>query len=804
MKKKFLDNNIIGIQTGILPSNYPSDRNRDPFYKRKLGIFEDNRSTIFPDGEIPIPRSYPLIPKESIVIPPEIFRLSNNVQGLCWDGGFLRILDATLFKVITFSLSPLRHVPALDFDIDGIPGGITWDGTYFRVIGDSTGDDLGYIWTYTYGGERVESADIRLTTRISQRPTGITWDGTYFRVSNSRSVGVQVTTYFLSGGESTSRRISIINADIIQGIAYSPDSSSEFSGPHLKILSSDSTDSNPGSPQVFEVGLNDTSPNLGDWYSLEGTNRAPTGIAYVSGSFYVFDRVTRQLSRYSTTTLRDPRPILSIENLGAIQLTIAEPIPPEEEPFGYQGITWSFTDNRFYCIDWENRRIYTLDSSGNYLSSEDADLPSEYVDPRGISAESLDYVAIVDGALLRAFVLDVDFGSNEGEVFLNSQNRSPRGIDVSHPDDYFRVVDYSRVFAYDFFSTSEEVQSLSFDLAENNRSSQGITWDGTYFRVVDRANLRVYTYEITGVYRSFNDFLLNSANKRPTGITWDGTYFRIIDEGAAKVFTYDSVGIYTPSEDFLLPNAPITQGQFSGICFENNRFRMVINDNNNIFDRVFAYDSSGVSLGSLDFDLNKDPNDPLLDNNFPIGIEWDGTYFRVIDRTDNQVYAYDLTGNFISSRLFLLAPNIDSPRDICFDGNLLRVISQEGSINISSYNLDGTDASGGILQGILTPGNNFLLRSPKGLAWDGTYFRILAELNDPLNGGFIGILAFDSSFNWDSSRSFGFSNPDTQFEGMTWDGTYFRLMDISNRKIVSFLPSGTYVPSADIQFPLSS
>ena len=216
MRKKFLDNNIIGIDTGVLPSKRPAGRNRPDFYSRKKGIFDQTRDTIFSDGTIPTPRTYPALTTQTLAPrpattnpPPPVFTgfRGGAFSGAVWDGSAIRI-------VTSFSrFSPDRNVVhSFGFDPDGnpeylgnfgltsdnlYPSGITWDGQFLRVIDRGRESNVvNRIFSYTPQGVHVPNQDIELPPRSTSsgvrqitNTNGITWDGTAFFITGQLRTG---------------------------------------------------------------------------------------------------------------------------------------------------------------------------------------------------------------------------------------------------------------------------------------------------------------------------------------------------------------------------------------------------------------------------------------------------------------------------------------------------------------------------------------------------------------------------------------------------------------------------------------
>ena len=86
-------------------------------------------------------------------------------RGITWDGTYYRVVDSADDKVYTYTSSG-TYTSAQDFDLasaNGDPEGMTWDGTYLRVL--NRGDDQ--VYTYTSSGEYTSAQDFR--PRFHQR-----------------------------------------------------------------------------------------------------------------------------------------------------------------------------------------------------------------------------------------------------------------------------------------------------------------------------------------------------------------------------------------------------------------------------------------------------------------------------------------------------------------------------------------------------------------------------------------------------------------------------------------------------------
>ena len=218
----------------------------------------------------------------------------------------------------------------------------------------------------------------------------------------------------------------------------------------------------------------------------------------------------------------------------------------------------------------------------------------------------------------------------------------------------------------------DPVPGLGFFLNPSNTFARGVIWDGTHFWISSGAS--VYGYEEDGDAASPSRFTINFDSSRSSGtngITWDGTHFW--------------VGFNRRSE--------------------NHQPR-----------GLEAYDTVGALVAGSTFSL-------YADNDHGYRIEWDGTYFRVLDSTDDKVYSYTAQGTYTSSADFDLATGNDDPAGIVWDDTYFRVVDSDDD-KVYSYTAEGTYTSSADFA--LATGND----DPAGIGWDGTYFRVVDDSDD--------------------------------------------------------------------------
>lgn len=178
------------------------------------------------------------------------------------------------------------------------------------------------------------------------------------------------------------------------------------------------------------------------------------------------------------------------------------------------------------------------------------------------------------------------------------------------------------------------------------------------------------------------------------------------------------------------------------------------------------------------------------------GIAWDGTFFWVVDSTNNSVYQYDSAGVYTGTS-FSIAGEQTNGLGITFDGTDLWIVGNTPAA-AHKYNTSGVYQS--VTFAIAEDA------TPIGIAWDGTFFWVVGNTTDavykydsagvyqavsfsvagetttPLDiewdganfwvnagGGLNLSLKYDAAGSY-TGTSFDFSAQDTAMSGITWDG----------------------------------
>ena len=217
-------------------------------------------------------------------------------------------------------------------------------------------------------------------------------------------------------------------------------------------------------------------------------------------------------------------------------------------------------------------------------------------------------------------------------------------------------------------------------------------------------------------------------------------------------------GGHVSSEDF---NLAAGNSNALGITWDGTYFR--VTDRND--GKVYAYNASGVYVSTQDFNL-------AAANSHAHGIAWDGTYFRVMDTYDDKVYAYNASGVYVSTQDFNLAAANSNPRGITWDGTHLKV-ADEVDGKVYAYNASGVYVSTQDFN--LAAANS----SPRGITWDGAHFGVADEVDDK-------VYAYNASGAYVSTQDFNLAAANNQAYGITWDGTYLRVTDPGGNKVYSY------------------
>ena len=168
-----------------------------------------------------------------------------------------------------------------------------------------------------------------------------------------------------------------------------------------------------------------------------------------------------------------------------------------------------------------------------------------------------------------------------------------------------------------------------------------------------------------------------------------------------------------------------------------------------------------TAITSSDFDLDSA-------NGVPIGITWDGIYFRVLNRSDYNIYTYDSAGAYQSAQDLDLGSFVQNATNLEWDGTYFRVLDRLPR-RVLTY-----DASG-----IYSPAQSFTMSdsngNPYGITWDGTYFRVTDFTDDK-------VYTYNAAGIYQSAQDFDLDSENGSPNGIAWDGTYYRVAELHRRQ----------------------
>ena len=222
-----------------------------------------------------------------------------------------------------------------------------------------------------------------------------------------------------------------------------------------------------------------------------------------------------------------------------------------------------------------------------------------------------------------------------------------------------------------------------FDLVTNNSTPRGV-WgnDDTIWVANDGSGAtdRLYAYKRSDRSRDAGkDFAnLNTAgNNNPRGICSDGTTMFVADSGDDKVYAYKMSDTTRISTREVTLDAANNSPQ--GLSCDSTHLWVADDTNDHLTSKIFVYlRSDGSHASTLDIPastLSPSNNDGSINNHDQRGMWSNGTTLFVVDDTDTQVYAYQLSDRTRDDdkNLDLGAANTD-PWGLWFDGRVLWVV----------------------------------------------------------------------------------------------------------------------------------
>ena len=225
-------------------------------------------------------------------ISPADFNLTaanDHPVGITWDGTYLRVLDSSDNKVYSYTSSG-TYTPSADFNLyttnlgNTSPLGITWDGNYLRVL-DFTDDK---VYSYTSSGTYTSSADFLVDA--ADFTQGLTWDGAYLRLVRGQLAPRKVYSYTSSGTYTSSADFDVAETSFPKGITWD--------GTYFRVV--DSSDD-----KVYSYTSSGTYTSSAD-FDLTSANADPVGITWDGTYFRVVDSSDDKVYSYEGSTSSTP------------------------------------------------------------------------------------------------------------------------------------------------------------------------------------------------------------------------------------------------------------------------------------------------------------------------------------------------------------------------------------------------------------------------------------------------------------------------------------------------------------------
>ncbi|MFQ5582972.1 MAG: FlgD immunoglobulin-like domain containing protein [Calditrichia bacterium] len=195
---------------------------------------------------------------------------------------------------------------------------------------------------------------------------------------------------------------------------------------------------------------------------------------------------------------------------------------------------------------------------------------------------------------------------------------------------------------------------------------------------------------------------LPSPTNQLSDLTWDGSYLYLLGLSNHVIYQIDT----TDGSVVNTINTGISGAL--GLTYKDGYFWLsVISDNS-----LKKIDQNGSVIKSVAIPANQN-----------IGIEWDGTYFRIADSgsPDEKILTVDSLGNLVGSFLF---PG-DSPFGLTWDGNTIWCADNHMSGVAMIYQFE--PSTGTVITSFPCPNGG---GAANGLAWDGEHLWIADQSND--------------------------------------------------------------------------
>ena len=427
--------------------------------------------------------------------------------------------------------------------------------------------------------------------------------------------------------------------------------------------------------------------NLALSFDLAADTHTAAGVAYGDGRFYVVDELD---------ILADsPRKVFVYDFVGLhledadfeLHDAVTEPI----------GITYA--DGRLFVADAWTDKVYAYSTAGERAADSDFDLDADNMTPRGIAHASSRF-HVVDLADDKVYVYRENGERDADRDFeLAAHNGFAQGIAVV--DDTFYVVDY-RMFAYPADRPDLVVEAVSVDDASPD-PGESFTLRATVRNVGHR---RSASTDLT--FRHSDDVFLGTRDEEIGRVDVDGLAVDAAAHARTEIEAPSVAGYYYYGaciegldeeadfggcSDVVEVVVPVDLGgsggfvlhpdnaDARGIAYMDDRFYIVDRGD----DKVYAYQVTGERDAALDFDLD-------AENTSAESMVYANGKFYVVDWADDKVYGYTATGERDADADFELAADNGSPSGIAY-GNDRIYIADRSDEKVYVYRMSGARVS---------------------------------------------------------------------------------------------------------------
>jgi hypothetical protein len=662
---------------------------------------------------------------------------------------------------------------------DAFPHGITFNGTYFWVVGGETRKVYRYLANGTYDNWNFS------TSSQTSEAYGVTLNDTYFWVTGGSGSSYANVYRYLANGTYDNWYFNI----------YTEDSSPRgvtFNGTYFWVVGS--------SGAVYRYLANGTYDN---WYFSTGyQDSSPYDITFNGTYFWVVGLNTDKVYRYPNKS-------------GGINL-----LKSTDKGNSWSNATTSLDDcvNPSMVVDGigdSNDKIYMVAKD---VSITDGDIYFANSSNAGVSWSSKTKIMTLpyDGSYGHSYTYYPSIAFNDNKIYVSSDyyesienhriyftNSTDSGGSWSNQE---RIDTISQGFST--FSTAEypsvtvddkgnpwvfwdQTDIWGFGTYNTAVRPSGVTFNGTYFWVVDYVSDTVYRYLANGTYDNWN-FSVNSQDTGPYGVTFNGTYFWVVGDSSDKVYrylangTYDNWNFSTSSQD-TTPQGVTFNGTYFWVAGAANAkvYRYLANgtyDNWNFStssqdtyptDATFNGTYFWVAGGSS-FKVYRYLANGTYDNwNFsagyePYGLYFNGTYFWVCNYEEYMVKRYTAEGKIDRDYNIIYrkynGTSWESPVWLTDDYNINQYVNTKYSFDndkIEFVWMNGSSSPYGLLYGYIKPTGPFVNDTWQSMTGTGNWSNV-TKVTPPFIGRLIKwkVYANDTSNNWNTSLEYSFITTD--------------------------------------------